>query len=279
MDSLALPWCARLGDQCIVVTRQDLELTDTESIEPWVESTQPEVVINCAAYTAVDAAETDADTAWAVNGRAVGALAEATARHGIGFVSFSTDYVFDGEKPIGYVESDQPNPINVYGKTKLEGEQLALAAHPDALVIRTSWLLSATHHNFLTTMLQLLAKGPVEVVDDQRGRPTFVDDLVAGTLAAIEVGASGILHLTNQGVTTWYGLAREIAKVAGLDVDLVQSISSSALDRPARRPANSVLDSERMDLVGVGLLGHYLVSLPGALRAFEESRHDEHRGV
>ncbi len=140
----------RLGDRCIAVTRQDLELTDTVSIGAWVDSNKPELVINCAAYTAVDAAENDADTARAVNALAVGALAEATARHGVGFVTFSTDYVFDGEKPTGYVESDPPNPLNVYGKTKLEGEQLAMADHPNALVIRTSWLLSATHHNFLT---------------------------------------------------------------------------------------------------------------------------------
>ena len=107
----------------------------------------------------VDAAETDADTARTVNAVAVGALAEATARREIGFVTFSTDYVFDGEKPTGYVESDQPNPLNVYGATKLEGEQLALDAHPEALIVRTSWLLSPTHRNFLTTMLDLLGQG------------------------------------------------------------------------------------------------------------------------
>ena len=116
-------------------------------------------MINCAAYTAVDAAETDADTARAVNAVAVGALAEATARARIGFVTFSTDYVFDGEKPTGYVESDRPNPLNVYGRTKLEGEQLALEAHPEALIVRTSWLLSATHRNFLTTMLDAAGRG------------------------------------------------------------------------------------------------------------------------
>ncbi len=110
-------------------------------------------------------------------------------------------------------------------------------------------------------MLELLAKGPVDVVDDQRGRPTFVDDLVRGTVAVIEVGASGILHLTNQGETTWYGLAREIAKVAGHSPDLVRPISSSDLDRPARRPANSVLDSERLQLMGVDDLSPHLEAL------------------
>jgi dTDP-4-dehydrorhamnose reductase len=181
----------------------------------------------------------------------VEALAAATARHEARLVTFSTDYVFDGEKETGYVESDLPNPLNVYGHTKLEGEQLALKANPEGLVIRTSWLLSTTHRNFLTTMLARLAEGAVSVVDDQRGRPTFVDDLVIGCLEAIDAGASGVLHLTNQGETTWFGLACEIAELAGRDPGMVRPISSAALDRPAKRPANSVLDSERLEEVGV----------------------------
>lgn len=253
-----------LGDSCIGVTRADLDMTDTDAIRPWVESTRPDLVLNCAAYTAVDAAESDAVTARAVNALAVGALAEATARHGIGLVTFSTDYVFDGEKETGYVESDLPNPLNVYGTTKLEGEELALVADPDALVIRSSWLLSATHRNFLTTMLALLAEGEVSVVDDQRGRPTMVDDLVRGTLDAVDAEVSGILHLTNQGETTWFGVAREIARVAGFDPDLVKPTTSAALDRPAMRPANSVLDSERLNGLSVEPPPHWR---PGLVEA------------
>jgi len=253
----------RMGDRCLGVTRDDLDLAQPGSIDTWVESVQPDLVINCAAYTAVDAAETDSDTARAVNAVAVGALAETTARRGIGFVTFSTDYVFDGEKPTGYVESDQPNPLNVYGETKHEGERLALDANPDALIVRTSWLISSTHRNFLTTMLGLLADGPVKVVDDQKGRPTFAEDLVTGTLAAIEGNVSGILHLTNQGETTWYGLAREIAELTNIDVDLIQPISSFDLDRPAARPTNSVLDSERQRLTGVDELPPQMEALAG----------------
>jgi dTDP-4-dehydrorhamnose reductase len=250
-----------LGDRCLAVTREDLDLTDTNSIGPWMESTRPALVINCAAYTAVDAAETDADTARAVNSLAVGALAEATARREVGFVTFSTDYVFDGAKPIGYVESDRPNPLNVYGATKLEGERLTLDAHPTALIIRTSWLLSATHRNFLMAMLERLAEGDVKVVDDQKGRPTFVDDLATGTLAAVGAGVSGVLHLTNQGETTWYALAREIAGMAGRDPNLVKPTNSSALNRPAARPANSVLDSERLQEVEIDVLPPHLEAL------------------
>ena len=251
----------RLGDRCLAVTRDELDLAETGSIDPWVDLLRPDLVINCAAYTAVDAAETDADTAWAVNAVAVGALAEATARRDVGFVTYSTDYVFDGEKESGYVESDQPNPLNVYGATKLEGERLALDAHPKALIVRTSWLLSATHRNFLTTMLDLLDKGEVRVVNDQKGRPTFVDDLITGTLAAVDAGASGLLHLTNQGETTWFGLAHEIASTTGRDPSLVKPTNSSALNRPAARPANSVLDSERRQQVGIDALPPYLEAL------------------
>jgi len=255
-----------LGDSCLPMSRADLDLTYVEAIEPWVRSVRPDLVINCAAYTAVDAAETDVETARMVNAIAVGALAETAARHDAGLVTFSTDYVFDGDKETGYVESDEANPLSVYGRTKLEGEQRAMAAHPDVLVVRTSWLLSSTHRNFLTTMLCKLAEGEVTVVTDQRGRPTFVDDLVHGTLDAVNAGATGILHLANQGVTTWYGLAVEIASLAGYDPDSVKPISSADLDRPARRPANSVLDSDRLEELRVPPLPHHRVGLPDAVR-------------
>jgi dTDP-4-dehydrorhamnose reductase len=246
-----------LGSECLPVTRDDLELMETGTIGPWVDSVRPELVINCAAYTAVDAAETDAETALAVNALAVGTLAEATAVRGVRLVTFSTDYVFDGKKETGYVESDEPNPLNAYGHTKLEGEQLALAAHPDVLVVRTSWLLSTTHRNFLTTMLDLLAEGEVSVVDDQKGRPTFVDDLAQATIDAVGVGATGILHITNQGETTWFGLARQIAEAVGFEPELVKRRTSADLHRPAQRPRNSVLDSERCEVLRVPMPPSY----------------------
>jgi dTDP-4-dehydrorhamnose reductase len=195
----------------------------------------------------------------------VGRLADATARLGVGLVTFSTDYVFDGGKEMGYVESDPTNPLNVYGTTKLEGERLAIRHNPDALVVRTSWVLSGTHHNFASTMLDLIAKGPVRIVDDQRGRPTLVDDLAQGTMQAVGQGASGLLHLANQGVTTWYGLAREIADIARLDPTRVTPISTEEFPRPAARPHNSVLNSERLETLGVPLLPHYRPSLERAV--------------
>jgi dTDP-4-dehydrorhamnose reductase len=269
-----------LGDSCLEVTRSELDLTHIAAIEPWVRSVRPKLVVNCAAYTAVDAAETDVEAARTVNATAVGALAEATARHDVGLVTFSTDYVFDGEKETGYVESDEPNPLNVYGRTKLEGERLALDAHPAPLVVRTSWLLSPTHRNFLTTMLERLAVGEVSVVADQRGRPTLVDDLARGTLDALAARVSGILHLTNQGETTWFRLAREIAELAGFDPELVRRTTSAELGRPARRPANSVLDSCLLAEGRMSPLVDYHPPLEHAVGAFQRARPPifQHRG-
>ena len=255
----------RLGDRARYLDRDDLDLADVAAIRPTIERLSPALVINCAAYTAVDQAEEDEETARLVNAAAVGAMAEVSNDIGASLVTFSTDYVFDGTSERPYVESDETKPINAYGRTKFEGEQLALGASPQTLVIRTSWLLSGTHPNFAATMLRLIAAGPVQVEDDQRGHPTFVDDLVAATLDALEAGATGILHLANQGTTTWYGLAREIADLAGLDVDRVQPVGTDAFPRPALRPANSVLDSVRFDEFDLAPLPDYHESLDRAV--------------
>lgn len=256
-----------LGDEATPISRAELDLTDLAAVPDWVASTRPKAVINCAAYTAVDAAEEDEETARLVNAAAVGELARATHAHGAQFVTFSTDYVFDGAKGEPYVESDEPNPLSVYGRTKAEGERLALEANPNTLLVRTSWVLSGTHRNFVTTMLGLIREGTVDVVDDQRGHPTLVSDLAAGTMGAIDLGAAGILHLANQGVTTWCGLAREIAALAGLDADRVRAISTAQFPRPAPRPPNSVLDSERTHDLGIAPLPHYRDSLPAVVQS------------
>lgn len=255
----------RLIPDAMAVTRAELDLARSDEVAVWMEAHRPDLVINCAAYTAVDAAEDDARTAHLVNATSVGELARAGRAHGVRLVTFSTDYVFDGTKEGGYVESDEPNPLNVYGASKLKGEGLALAADPTALVIRTSWALSGTHSNFVSTMLDLISKGSVRVVDDQVGRPTLVDDLATATMSAIDRGATGLLHLANQGEITWFGLAREVAEMAGLDPERVEPITTSEFPRPARRPANSVLDSERLDALGLDPLPHYRKALEQAV--------------
>lgn len=262
---LGSAFARRLEDRAIAVTRRDLDLQHIEDIRPWVASARPDLILNCAAYTDVDGAETSHEPARAVNATAVGVLAEAASEHGARIVTFSTDYVFDGEKPTGYVESDEPNPLSVYGRTKLEGEKIAIAANPDTLVVRTSWLLSHTHPNFMSTILEKLEEGEVSVVDDQRGRPTFADDLARATLDAVDCGATGILHLSNRGETTWFQLACNIADLAGFDRSRVKPMASAELNRPARRPANSVLDSERLADLGVEPLPGHRQSLEAAI--------------
>ncbi|MEX2250467.1 MAG: dTDP-4-dehydrorhamnose reductase [Acidimicrobiia bacterium] len=254
-----------LGGDAVPLTRADIDMTRPEEIEPWIASNRPELVINCAAYTAVDDAEANSSVARSVNATSVGELAASAARHGAGLVTFSTDYVFDGSKDSGYVERDRPHPLSVYGETKLEGERLAMSIHPGSLVIRTSWVLSGTHRNFAMTMLQLIAKGQVRVVDDQRGRPTLVDDLAEATMAAVEKGATGLLHLTNTGETTWFRLAREIAELGGLDTSRIIPVTTDEFPTPAVRPRNSVLDSERLLDLGLSPLPAYREGLSRAV--------------
>ncbi|MBW2472054.1 MAG: dTDP-4-dehydrorhamnose reductase [Deltaproteobacteria bacterium] len=237
----------RVYPDAVFLGRPELDLTDRAAIRSLVRELEPSLVVNCAAYTAVDAAEDDVETADAVNAVAVGLLAELTREGSARFVTFSTDYVFDGRGSRPYVESDPTDPINAYGATKLRGENLALAANPDTLVVRTSWVISETHDNFASAILRRAMGGAVAVVDDQVGRPTIADDLARGTAEAILRGMTGVLHLANEGATTWYELARALVADAGLDAECVTPCSTSDFPTRARRPAYSVLGSERTE--------------------------------
>ncbi|GMQ94811.1 MAG: dTDP-4-dehydrorhamnose reductase [Acidimicrobiia bacterium] len=254
-----------LGPNATYLRRTDLDLTDGDAILNSIEFLQPTMVINCAAYTAVDDAEANEDLAYRINASAVEKLAVATAEVGSGFVTLSTDYVFDGTAKGPYVESSTTQPINVYGASKLEGEHLALAANPAALVIRTSWVLSGTHPNFLATMLRLARQRPIRVVDDQIGRPTLADDLARGIQRSIDAGANGILHLTNQGTTSWYELAKEAVTIAGLDPGNISPCTTADYPTPAQRPHNSVLDSDRLEGLGIDPLPPYREGLERAV--------------
>jgi dTDP-4-dehydrorhamnose reductase len=246
-----------LGGSCLKATRQDLDLSNLNEIRPWVQRAKAKTLVNCAAYTDVDGAEAEPGKAFLVNAQAVAELATACAETETAFVTFSTDYVFDGQKRTAYVESDEPNPVNTYGASKLEGERLALKLYPKALVIRTSWVMSVTHVNFVSRMIALIREGEVNVVDDQIGSPTLAGDLACGVLDAIRASASGLLHMANRGSTSWFHLAREIAALSGLDPERVSSCSSEDFNRPATRPTNSVLASERLDTLGLRPLPDY----------------------
>jgi len=243
----------------------DLDLTRLDLLAAALEEMQPEAIVNCAAYTAVDRAEQEEPLATVVNGAAVGVMAEHTARRRLPLLTFSTDYVFPGDAAEPYLESSPPGPINAYGRSKLAGERAALAACPGALVVRTSWLVSGTHPNFVATMLRLAGEGVVRVVDDQRGCPTMADDLAPAAWGALEAGVSGILHLTNSGETTWFDFARAAVAVAGLDPGRLVPCATADYPTPARRPAYSVLGSERRRSLGLPELPPWQESLPAVV--------------
>ncbi len=231
------------GDRAVGVDRGALDITDDTAVRDLVRAVEPSIIVNCAAYTAVDACETNVELAHAVNGVAPGLLASAAAAVGAHLVHVSTDYVFSGTKPDPYVETDPTHPRSVYGRSKLEGE---LAVGPDATIVRTSWLCGAHGPNMVKTILRLADSHPqLTFVDDQRGHPSFTADIAPALVELADERRAGIFHLTNQGVVSWYEFAREVLAVAGHDPDRVSPCATADLDppRPAPRPANSVLDN------------------------------------
>jgi dTDP-4-dehydrorhamnose reductase len=247
------------------VGRTELDLTRTGEIAGFLADARPSGIVNCAAYTAVDDAEDHERLATAVNGEAVGVMAAFAAERAIPFVTFSTDYVFRGDAVEPYLESSPTDPVNAYGRSKLAGERAALNAHPGALVVRTSWVISGTHPNFVATMLRLAPERTLSVVADQHGCPTIADDLARAALEAMRRGVTGILHLTNEGPTTWYELARAAVSEAGIDPDRVRPCTTAEYPTQAARPSYSVLGSERRDGLGLEPLPHWRASLPGVV--------------
>lgn len=258
------------GEQVTGLTRADLDVTDAAAVDGAVARHRPDVVVNCAAWTAVDDAETHEDAALDVNGHAAGYLAAACAGQGAALVQVSTDYVFDGtgEKPYG--EDHPPAPRGAYGRTKLAGELAARAALPDGCyVVRTAWLYGAHGASFVRTMLnRARAASPVSVVDDQRGQPTWTVDVAGQISALIAAGApAGIYHATSSGDTTWFGLAREVYTRADADLALVTPTTTAAFPRPAPRPAYSVLGHDGWLAAGIEPIGHWRDALTRALPA------------
>jgi dTDP-4-dehydrorhamnose reductase len=228
--------------------RAELDLTAPDTIGARIREVRPDVIVNAAAFTAVDRAESEPDLAMAINGTAPGILAKEAKRLGILLVHYSTDYVFDGAKATPYTEEDVPNPINAYGTSKLAGERAIQATGCRHLIFRTSWVYSTRGTNFLLT-IQRLAKErrEIEVVDDQHGAPTWARDIAAATLRVLgaENVSLGLYHLTASGETTWRGFAKAIVNAAGLPTEIVP-ISSSQYPTAARRPLNSVLSNEKL---------------------------------
>ncbi len=241
----------------------ELDLRDFDSIWAVLDRFEPAAVINCAGHTAVDLAEQQSELAYLLNASAVGQMARWAASRSVGFVNLSSDYVFDGTKRTPYVESDQPNPINTYGNSKLAGETEGLEAYPGMLAVRSSWLVSGASPNFVATVLRRARDGAIGVVDDQLGVPNIADDLAVATLEALDKGITGILHLSSAGETSWFQLARRALELAEMDPELVQPISTEEYGAGALRPAYGVLASERS--TGI-TLPSWERSLPAAVK-------------
>jgi dTDP-4-dehydrorhamnose reductase len=265
-------------------TRAEIDVGDVVAIGPWLDSltTAPgagvDVVVNAAAMTAVDVCESEVERAHRVNGLAPAAWARALSERGIRFMHISTDYVFAGDGTRPYREEDPTDPRSVYGASKLEGEQGVLAADPHALVVRTSWVFGPGR-NFVVAILEQArkrrsgeAEGPLRVVDDQRGRPTYAADLALALLVLArrmttgEEPTGGILHLCNRGETTWYGFAREALAIAGYPEIAIDPVPTSAFPTPATRPAYSVLDCSRAARLGLEMRD-WSEALAGYLRS------------
>lgn len=259
-----------------VVGRPAFDFDHPETVEQLFAREVPALVVNAAAWTAVDLAESERESAWRANATGPGTLASLCARHGTHLIHLSTDYVFDGEKGAPYVESDGVNPTGVYGASKLAGERAVLAALPTAVILRTAWVYAEGGRNFVRTMLNAATRlDRLRVVADQLGCPTNADDLARAVLMVADriLGSGapgGIYHATGGGETTWHGFAQAIFKEAGKHgwkVPAVDAISTAAWPTPARRPADSRLDCARLaEDFGVRL-PHWQPSLKRAVAA------------
>jgi dTDP-4-dehydrorhamnose reductase len=234
----------------VTVGRPQLDLENAETILPAIAEARPDLIVNAAAYTAVDRAETEPQLAFSINREGAAEVAAAARGLGVSLIHLSTDYVFSGDKTAAYVEGDETGPLGVYGKSKLAGELAVRDANPDALILRTSWVYSPFGSNFVKTMLRLASVRPeLRVVDDQVGNPTSALDLAEAILRIVPHigdGAGATFHLGGSGSTSWCGLAKQVfeaSRLAGGPAAGVVPISTSDYPTPARRPANSRLDT------------------------------------
>ena len=249
--------------EIIFLAKEDLPIHHFETVRSYFKTHQPGFLINCAAYTAVDKAETEKVLAMQINAEATEMLAAVCRENNCGFIHISTDYVFDGTAAKPYSEESSPNPQSSYGLSKLEGEKRAMKANPNSIIIRTSWVYSEYGKNFVKTMIKLMTeKQEISVVNDQIGSPTYAADLAEVIMQIVEKHSAdhaplsthhGIYHFSNEGGISWYDFALEIKRLLRSDCKLIP-ISTSAYPTPAKRPAYSVLDKTKIqDQFGIRL--------------------------
>lgn len=272
---LGREWQARFGDEfdgegsLLTYTSSQLDITDPKRVDDELRSQNPDIIINCAAYTDVDGAEEHREKAHRVNVEAVAGLAELSAELDCMLVHYSTDYVFPGAPddrthfPEGYPEDHPTNPINYYGKTKLQGEESIRSSGCPHLIIRVAWLCGAFGSNFVKTMLQLgRERDQLQVVNDQWGSPSFAENVVFNSWQLLKAGQHGTFHITSNGLITWYDFARAIFETAGVDVE-VEPVSSDHFPTAAKRPRFSKLNTQKVKAVD----GTNLINWKAGLRA------------
>ncbi len=237
-----IDFCRAQGDDVLACTRESLNISDRKSVFTVLKNQKPDAVINCAAYTDVDGSEVNIDRCYAANAIGVENLALAAKEIDAGFITISTDYVFDGAKDGFYTQRDTPNPLSVYAKAKFEGEILARNAYARSIIVRSGWIYGKSGTNFLSVMNRLLVEGqPVKAISDSYGTPTFAKDLAKRMRELAELDLPGVYHITNSGGTSYADFARKVCDLKGFDHNLIEDVSFANLKRPAPRPVNSKL--------------------------------------
>jgi len=252
----------------------NLDITDADSIDGVLHLWRPEVIVNCAAYTAVDRAETDVAKSWHVNRDGPALLASRAQAHGMFLVHVSTDYVFDGQRtlPEPYVETDEPNPVSVYGKSKLAGEREIRERDPRHAIVRTAWLYGAHGYNFLKTILRRAVNDPrkgLRVVSDQFGTPTWSRRLAQQILAVVEADAAGLFHASGEGHCSWYDFAKEFISLMKIDCE-VRPCTTADYPTPTVRPANPILENAALKKAGLNLMQDWREDLKEYVERYRE---------
>lgn len=256
----------------IFLSKEDLPIHQFEQVQRYFEKQLPAYCINCAAYTAVDKAETEKAAAMLINGDATGVLAEVCALHRTKLIHISTDYVFDGTASVPYKEDHSTNPVNFYGSTKLKGEELCIKNNDQSIVIRTSWVYSAYGNNFVKTMVRLMKeRDSLNVVSDQFGSPTYAADLakvimeiIAGSERDASKWVPGIYHYSNDGIISWYDFAVAIKKLTGSKC-IINPIPTTAYPTPAKRPAYSAFNKDKIQSTYQLVVEEWKTSLSAAI--------------
>ncbi len=259
----AIDYCRLIGDQVAALTRQQLDIADQAAVREVFARERFEAVLNCAAYTDVDGAESNRDAAYQANAVGVENLALAAKSVDAAFVTISTDYVFDGSNADFYTQRDTPNPQSIYGASKLEGESSARNAYARSIIVRSGWIYGAHGTNFLSVMPQLLAAGkPIKVIADAYGTPTFAADLAERLRELAELDLPGVYHVTNAGAGASYAdFAHKVAEIKGFDRNLIESVSGNDLQRPAPRPVSSKLACLFSEKLGLKPLRDWEIAL------------------